>query len=1124
MSAIGDWLGSLGLGEYTTAFEANAVAWDTLPDLDHALLKEIGVAAVGHRLRILKAIESIATAQDPAETSETVTEPPPGPSPPHTAPGDDAERRQLTVLFCDLVGSTALSSSLDPEITRRIILRYQDVCAGLIARFDGFLARFMGDGILAYFGYPRAHEDEAERAVRAGLALVRAVRDIETPTGEPLSARVGIATGVVVVGDLIGVGAAQEKAVVGDAPNLAARLQGAAEPGQVLIADATRQLLGAGFELVALGDRELRGLGKPMRLFAVSGEHTTDSRFEARHRGQLAAMVGRDQELALLLDRWRQARGGEGQMVLLTGEAGIGKSRITRALMDSVATEPHTRISYQCSPYQTDSALYPVVEHLRRATGFTAQDTNDARLDKLESLLAAGTTAVRAVAPLFAALMGLDGVSRYGALDMTPQQQRRRTMEALAEQSRGLATTQPVLLVIEDVHWIDPTTLELVELILDRIQDARVLVLATTRPTIQHSFQGHPIVTHLTLNRLGRSQIQGIVERLTGGAGLPEALFEEIVKRTDGVPLFVEELTKTIIESDVVRRTAHGYVLQGSLSEVAIPISLNDSLMARLDRLQPVKEVAQTAACIGRDFDYRTLRAVSPLGDDELGRALERLGEAELVFCRGKPPESTYTFKHALVRDAAYESLLRATRQQVHARILAAFEEAGDKPPEVCAQHAVEAGFREKAVPYWQEAGSAALKRSSYQEAIGHLRAAIELVRDLGDDRSWRSRELELQLLLGQAMTANLGYAAPATMAAFNEAARIESEVKDISNRLRALYGQWAGEYIACGATSELVAQFDAAAAQVEESGPRVIALRMQTLEALHAGRFEAALELVERALRAYAPDQHRGLGHVYAHDPRTAALNYRSWLKWFLGFPDQSDAAVVEAMRWADELGHANTQGIARCWGGVLLRVLQRDLQAAEARAEETVEFARERVMALWLSWSNVFLGWAQVQNRRDPAGLARIETALDELDRSNSARFKPWLLALLAESNSVLGRHAAALDVMRSSFEAQSATHDRALEPELYRIRGDIRARGEAPAERAQASADFDRAMTIARELHARSFELRAALSQAGLLRASGDDAAARALLSPILGSFTEGFGTPDLVGARAFLDAGA
>ncbi len=1121
MSSVRDWLDSLGLGEYADAFESNAVGWDTLRELDHELLKEIGVRAVGHRVQILKAIQSLAT---PAAAPDAVEIPlPPAATPaPAAGPGDDAERRQLSVLFCDLVGSTTLSASLDPEVTRRIILRYQDVCAGLIARFEGFLARFMGDGILAYFGYPQAHEDEAERAVRAGLELVRTVREIETPTGQSLSARVGIATGIVVVGDLIGAGAAKEKAVVGDAPNLAARLQGIAEPGQVLVSDATRLLLGAGFELADLGERELRGIARPMRLFAVTGERSADSRFEARHRGQLAAMVGRDQELALLLDRWRQAAGGEGQMVLLTGEAGIGKSRITRALTDSLASEPHTRISYQCSPYQIDSALYPVVEHLRRACGFTAQDTDDSRLDKLEELIAVGTSDAAADAPLFAALMDLDGVARYGALDMTPQQQRRRTLEALAAQPRGLATAQPVLLIIEDVHWIDPTTLELIELILDRIQDARVLLLATARPTFQHSFSGHPIVTHLALNRLGRSQIMGIVERLTSGAALPETLFEEIVKRTDGVPLFVEELTKTILESDVLRRAEDGYVLQGSLSEVAIPISLHDSLMARLDRLQPVKEVAQTAACIGRDFEYRTLRAVSPLEDPELEEALDRLGEAELVFCRGKPPESMYTFKHALVRDAAYESLLRSTRQQVHARILAAFEESGDQPAEVCAQHAMEAGFRDKAVSYWQVAGSAALQRSSIQEAIVHLRAAIDLVRDLGNDRQWRRKELELQLLLGQALIANLGYAAPETMDAFHHALRIESEVKDAYSRLRALYGQWAGEYIACGTTGGLVEQFAAAAAQVDDSGPRVITIRMQTLEALHAGHFREALGLVDRALREYVPDEHRGLGHEYGHDPRAAALNYRCWLKWFLGYPEQSNGSMLEAMQWADELGHANTQGIVRCWGLVLSSVLQRDPVAAEKRAADTVEFSSERVMLLWRGWSNVFLGWAQVQNHRDEAGVTRIETALDELQRSGVARIKPWLLSLLAESHSILGQHAAALEAMTSAFDALSATRDRAWEPELYRIRGDIRVRTGDSAERKMASADLKEAMAIARRMHARSYELRAAISHAELLLSHGDDNAARALLSPILSSFTEGFGTPDLVRARSLLNA--
>lgn len=1113
MTDVRQWLNSIDLGQYADAFENNAIEWSTLPELDHQLLKEIGVKPVGHRVAILKAIQALDGEGQPSDDVAKVAT--------VTEPSDEAERRQLTVMFCDLVGSTALSAEFDPEETRKVILRYQDVCAGVIARFEGFLARFMGDGVLAYFGYPQAHEDEAERAVRAGMALTRAVAELESPAGEALSARVGIATGLVVVGDLIGDGAAQETAVVGDAPNLAARLQGIAAPGQVLIAEATSRLLGFGFELEDLGEPELKGIGTPIRIFAVAGERVADSRFEARHHGHHLEIVGRDQELALLMDRWHQAQGGEGQMVLLTGEAGIGKSRITRAQIDSLASESHTRISYQCSPYQSDSALYPVVDQLRRAADFAAEDSTDQRLDKLESVIAAGTADIGSIAPLFAALLDLEAVGRYGALDMTPQQQRRRTLEALSDQLCGLSLQRPVLLVIEDVHWIDPTTLELMELILDKIQDARVFLLATARPTFQHSFSAHPIVTHLALNRLGRSQIMGIVEHLMQGATMPPQLLEEIVKRTDGIPLYVEELTKSIIESDVLHLTDDGYALEGSISGMAIPISLHDSLMARLDRLQPVKEVAQTAACVGRDFDYRTLSAIFPLPGTELQDALERLEQAELVFRRGEPPEASYTFKHALVRDAAYESLLLSTRQQVHARILAVFEETGKSSPEVAAHHATEAGSFEKAIYYWQRAGSAALERSAIQEAMGHLRTAIRLTRNLEDERQRMEKELELQVLLGQALIANRGYAALETKETFAQALRIANEIGDTHYRIRALFGQWSGEYIANGPTSELAEDFWVAASEGEESGPRVIGLRIRTLEELHAGHFERALELVEKSLGTYIPEEHRALALEYGHDPRVAALNYLCWLKWLLGYPDQSEAVIHEAMEWADEIGHANTQGIVRCWGLVLSSVLQRRIPETLVRARQTIEFADERVMSLWRAWSNVYLGWAETQAGEGADGLSRIEAGLDELEQIGAVRLLPWNLALHGEATSVLGRQETALQIMQSAFDALSTTRDHLFEAELYRIRGDISARLHTGVGDKNAQADFERAITIARRQQAISLELRATLSLARLLAGQSSEAHALELLAPVLGSFSEGFESPDLVEAKAFLD---
>jgi class 3 adenylate cyclase len=557
-------------------------------------------------------------------------------------------------MFVDLVGSTALSARLDPEDMRTIIATYQNTVAGIVTRFDGYVAKYMGDGILCYFGWPNAHEEDAERAVRAALSILPAVKALKSPGESTLLARIGIGTGLVVVGDLIGVGAAQEEAVVGDTPNLAARLQALAAPDQAVISMATRRLLGDVFDVVDLGAQELRSFDSKTAAFVLIKERTAESRFDARTAGSVSAMVGRDHELALMLERWKQAKLSEGQLVLLSGEAGIGKSRVTRAMIDSTAEGPHIRLSYQCSPYHSDSPLYPAIQQLTFAAGITADDNDDDKLDRLEKLLIGDETH----RPLFASLLGLPYEARYGKLDLTPQKHRAQTLHALVAQLVELSFSKPVLFVIEDAHWIDATTLELIDLCLDAVANSRVMMLITARPTFQHAFGGHPIVTKLALNRLGREHVAAIVARITKGQMLPAELNDAIAAKTDGMPLFVEEFTKTLLESGELKETASAYELKRPINQLTIPSTLYDSLMARLDRLQPVKEVAQTAACIGRDFEYRLLKAVSPLSDMELRDSLERLLKAELIFQRGVPPESTYIFKHALVRDAAYDNLL----------------------------------------------------------------------------------------------------------------------------------------------------------------------------------------------------------------------------------------------------------------------------------------------------------------------------------------------------------------------------------------------------------------------------------------------------------------------------------
>ena len=711
---IAAWLHSLGMQQYEEAFRENAIDVAVLPELTADDLKDLGVGLVGHRRKLLAAIAALR--------SEVVAAPQP-------AAGDaTAERRQLTVMFCDLVGSTALSTQFDPEDLREIIAAYHRTVAAEVARCDGFISRYMGDGVLIYFGYPQAHEDDAERAVRAGLGAIDAVRRLDVKSVK-LQTRVGIATGLVVVGDLIGEGSAQEQSVVGETPNLAARLQTLAEPNAVVIAAGTRRLVGDLFEYRHLGAVEVKGIAAPVPAWQVLGPSAVASRFEALRGSALSGLIGRDEEIDLLLRRWARAKAGDGQVVLISGEAGIGKSRIAATLNTRLDAEPHLRLPYFCSPYHQDSALFPFVDQLSRAAEFANDDPLAAKLEKLEALLAHAAPSNDDVAFL-ADLLSLPVSERHPLPNLSPQRKKERTLEALIRQLEGLARPQPVVMVFEDAHWIDPTSRELLDLIVERVRTLPVLLIVTFRPEFQPPWAGQPQVTTLTLNRLDRRDRTALVLQISGGKALPAEVVDQIVDRTDGVPLFVEELTKSVLESGVLREEADRYVLDRAMPPLTIPTTLHDSLMARLDRSASVRLVAQIGAAIGREFSYALLCAVSRVPEGELEAALARLVTSELVFQRGAPPDAVYTFKHALVQDAAHGSLLRSSRQQLHAQIADALEthspELMDSQPELFAQHYAEAGLVEKSIAFWGQAGRRSAARSAMAEAVAQYQKGLD--------------------------------------------------------------------------------------------------------------------------------------------------------------------------------------------------------------------------------------------------------------------------------------------------------------------------------------------------------------------------------------------------------------
>jgi len=747
---VAAWLRGLGLEQYAQLFRDNDIDGEILCGMTSEDLKELGVSSFGHRRRLLNAITALGgepPTRDVAQSATSAT------SAPTSPPPIDAERRQLTVMFCDLVGSTALAARLDPEDLREVIAAYHRAVTEIVAGFDGFVAKYMGDGVLVYFGYPRAHEDDAERAVRAGLGLIDAVGRLDFKSTK-LQARVGIATGLVIVGDLIGEGSAQEQAVVGQTPNLAARMQTLAEPGAVVIAAGTRQLVGDLFEYRDLGPIEVKGVAGLVLAWEVLRPSVIASRFEALRGSALTGLVGRDEEIDLLLRRWTRAKAGEGQVVLLSGEPGIGKSRLTAALHERLAAEPHTRVRYFCSPHRSDSPLYPVIGQLERAADFEQDDPPDVKLEKVEALLRRTSDGLDETIALIADLLSLPYEGRYPALPADPQRNREMTLIALLKQFEGLVAQRPALIIFEDAHWADSTSVELLDRAIERTARLAVLMVVTFRPEFQAPWIGQAGVTSLSLNRLAQHHTASLIDGVTGGQALPPEILDRIVEHTDGIPLFIEELTKSLLEGGLMRHEAGRYVLAGPLPALAIPASLQASLMARLDRLSPVKEVAQIGAAIGREFSYELLAAVARRDDADLVDALDQLAVAGLVFRRGTPPRASFVFKHALVQDAAYSTLLRGQRQNLHGRIGHAlqtlFPEIPETQPEVVAHHLTEAGIIDSAIDYWRKAAERSLRRSAGIEAVRHLLRGIELTQSLPRSPEQKRRALEQYLALGR--------------------------------------------------------------------------------------------------------------------------------------------------------------------------------------------------------------------------------------------------------------------------------------------------------------------------------------------------------------------------------------
>jgi TOMM system kinase/cyclase fusion protein len=1050
--------------------------------------------------------------------------------PPIALSPPEAERRHLTVLFCDLVDSTRLAEHLDPEDLREVVCAYHQTCAAVIQRFDGYIAQYLGDGVLVYFGYPVAHEDDAQRAVRTGLGILHAIEPLNTrlplPPGTRVAVRLGIHTGVVVVGD-VGAGARQEPLALGVPPTIAARLQALAAPNTLVISAATWQLLGGFFICQSLGTPRLQGVTQPLAVYQVLAETTARGRLDAAGTTGLTPLVGREQEIGLLLERWAQVKDGFGQVVLLSGEAGIGKSRLVQVLEEHVATEPQAWLTpCQCSPYFQHTALYPWIDLLERVVLRCARDESPPqRLRKLEEHLGQYGLPLAEAVPLFAALLSLPLAAPYAPLTTSPEQQKQQILHALLTILLRIATQQPVLFVMEDLHWVDPTTLELLSLLVDQGPTARILALFTCRPDFVPPWTGRSHLTQLMLQRLPRSHAAELTDRVARGKALPPEVVEQIVARTDGVPLFVEELTKMVLESGLLQEREGRYELTGPLPPLAIPATLHDSLMARLDRLAAVKGLAQLGATLGREFSYALLRAVAPWDEATVQQGLHQLVAAEFLYQRGLLPQATYLFKHVLIQDAAYQSLLKSMRQQYHRQIAQVLEiqfpETAETQPELLAHHYTAAGLSQQAIPYWQRAGQRALERSANMEALSHLTKGLDLLTTLPDTAERAQHELGLQTTLGSALMAIKGQGAPEVGQAYARARELCRQMGETPQLFPVLFGLWRFYLVRAEyqTARELAEQCFRLAQRVQAPALRLAAHFALGVSVLWLGEIARARAHLEHSIALYDPQEHRALAFRAGLDLAVWGLSHLAQALWLLGYPDQALRQNHAALTLAQELSHPPSLAAVLFYIATIHGYRQ-EAHATQEQAEAAMALASDQGFPQWLTGGMILRGWALAMQGRGEEGVAQLRQALAAWRAMGAGLAVSHWLVLLAEAYRQAGQAEEGLRLLDEALAHVDHTGERHYAAEVHWLKGELLLRQAIPDE-AQAEISLHQALAVAHHQQAKSWELRAAMSLARLWQSQGKRQEAYDLLAPVYNWFTEGFDTTDLQEAKALLD---
>ena len=1110
---LAEWLGRHGLDQYAQTFVENNIDYSVLPDLTEDDLEKLGVS-LGHRKKLLRAIEAVRPARQARGTTEVSHIGTEAISP---VQHRDAEFRQITVMFCDLVGSTQLAEKLDPEDLHKLIDTYRGECSSAIRRYGGEVARYFGDGVMAFFGWPHAHEDDAVRAIHAALEIVSGVTKTSGPVA--LACRVGVCSGPVIVGEIGNSTTSWSMDAVGETPNTAARLQTLAAPNTALISESTRRLVSAAFELQDLGLQELKGVTEPLHVYRVLSTKNIASRFEAAHAGFLTPLVGRSTELSLLLDRWQKVKEGDGQVIILSGTPGVGKSRLLHELKSHIQQEPHVLLHHQCSPYHSQSAFFPVIEQIEHAAQLTAREADAAKIAKLTTYLPRSTESPIDPVLLIAKLLSIPAENHRDLSGLTPQQIKNRTISTLVDMLLAFSIQGPTLCVFEDAHWLDPSTLELLELIISRIDHARVLLIVSCRPEFRPAWITRANTTMYSLTRLSQIEVKTMVRDLLRGGSMPQALLDQIIEKADGVPLFIEELISSTLSTPLRTRGNFEHTAQTAL--LRVPETLSDALMERLDRVAPSRKLAQIAAVIGREFSHDLLSAASQIEEDDMQSALSLLEKADIIYRVGISPFVRFAFKHVLLRDAIYDSLLRSKRQQIHADIAAILEhdfpELAENQPEVLAFHYQEAGNHQLAIRCWFKSGQRALAHSANVEAIANLRKALRLLNGLPETPERIKQEIDIQLALGIPLIAVQGYASAETREAFSRARTLCLQLGDIPEYFQALFGLWGHSWMG-GKNDDalrMADEFLSRSRALSDPVLPIVAHRVMGSTLLTVGDFQSSANHFEETIRLSPSKGSQSLYNLYMVEPQAASLLLLSWDLWFLGYPDQSLSRVSEALALAQELGHPYTVAFAHYMTSVV-HLLRGDAARAFESAEKSFDVSQEQRFSLYVILSRISRGRAIGDLGRLEEARAEITLGIDEARRNGVGFMLPMMVSWLADIHAKIGESESALSIVEGALASIGDVTGRSWEAELYRQRAQILVALD-PSKVSEAESHLKKSIEVARGQNAKSFELRAATSLAELWRTQVRLDEARALLEPVCRWFDEGAETADLRRAR-------